>query len=68
MPIPPLFIAVLFIANYAASKVLEAISNERIHHSLVEFKESNIAILFFVLAVWFSLESRKTPKSSPIAD
>ncbi len=53
MPIVPMFFAAIFLANYAASKVLEAILDSNIHHPTVEIKESNIAMLFFVLAIWF---------------
>ena len=62
MPIVPLSLGVVFVGNYAANKVLELIVESELHHSIVEIKESNIAMLFFILAVWFLRTdgSRKT--------
>ena len=53
MPIVPIFLAAIFIFNYVTTKILEMVIDSQIHHSIVEIKESNIAMLFFVLALWF---------------
>ena len=53
MPIVPMFLAAIFFLNYAITKALELVLDSEIHHSIVEIKETNIAMLFFVLAIWF---------------
>jgi hypothetical protein len=53
LPIAPMFLAAVFFLNYAISKGIELAIASDAHHSLVEIKESNIAMLFFVMAIWF---------------
>jgi len=53
MPIVPMFLAAIFFLNYAISKALEIVLDSNVHHSVVEIKETNIAMLFFILAIWF---------------
>ena len=58
MPIVPMSLGLVFVANYAANKVLELVISAEVHHSITEVKEANIAMLFFVLAVWFMRADR----------
>jgi len=58
MPIVPMFLAGVFLFNYVATKIMEKIAAPELHHSTVEIKETNIAMLFFVLALWFIRSDR----------
>jgi len=60
MPIVPLFLGSIFVLNYALTKGLEAIVDAQLHHSIVEIKESIIAMLFLLLAIWFLRNGRTT--------
>jgi hypothetical protein len=58
MPIVPMSLGLVFVVNYAANKAIELVVPIQLHHSITEIKESNIAMLFFVLAVWFMRTDR----------
>ncbi len=58
MPIVPWFLGAFFVLNYAATKVLEMTIAVEFHHATVEVKESNIGMLFFVVALWFMRTDR----------
>lgn len=52
LPIPPLAISFAFILNYAMSKVLLAHLDTTLR-SIIEIKEFNFALLFFMISIWF---------------
>lgn len=62
MPIVPIFLGVVFVLNYAITKVLELQLGSGLHHAVVETKESNLAMLFVAVAIWF-LSNGRTPES-----
>jgi hypothetical protein len=51
MPIVPMSLGLVYVANYAVSRVLELIVSTRVRHPVIEIKESIIAMLFVVLAI-----------------
>ena len=54
IPIIPIWIGGLFMGNYIIFKFLEKIpeNGPRIHHALVEMKESNFAVLFVIVSLY----------------
>lgn len=55
LPIIPISIGILFLANYFFSKLLKLLLHDQfiINDALVEVKESLFAFLFFVVSIWF---------------
>jgi hypothetical protein len=66
MPIVPLFLGAFFILNYAVMKVLDMTFPIEFHVATVEIKESNIGMLFFVVALWF-MRTDRYPASDSMA-
>ena len=53
LPIVPMFLAAVFLLNYVATKTVEVFDAPGLSHATGEIKETNLAMLFFVLAIWF---------------
>lgn len=66
MPIVPMSLGLIFVLSYAVTKFLELILDSRIQDSIVEIKETNLAMLFFILAIWF-LHTNRYPVSDASA-
>lgn len=52
-PIPPLYLGILFVANYIVSKTVVIGQSGPFQHWSVEIKESIIALLFLLVSIWF---------------
>jgi len=65
LPIVPIFVGALFIANYAATKILEMVVATEFHHAIVEIKEANSGMLFLVVALWFLRTDRYPATENP---
>ena len=63
LPVVSLWIGSVFMVNYAISKVFEALYGE-FHHNIVEVKESNFAILFLFVGMYFLLCARSKTSSN----
>jgi hypothetical protein len=53
LPIGPIFLGFLFLANYLFAKFVEASTKVDLHHYVVEIKESNFSILFLAMSLYF---------------
>ncbi len=56
-PIVPISLGVLFISNYLLSKIIGPFITDTFHNPLVEIKEYNFALLFFIVSFWFNQNS-----------
>lgn len=53
LPIGPIWIGILFIANYIILKITSLFISDNMIHYITEIKESNYAFLFFMVGVYF---------------
>ncbi len=53
LPIVPLWLSALFVLNYFLSKSVELQSGERLERAIIEIKECNFELLFFVVSFHF---------------
>jgi hypothetical protein len=66
-PVLPVAFGALFAFNYAASKAAETLATDREHHAVVEIKESNLGILFLVVALYAAFELWTARERSTLA-
>ena len=61
LPVGPLVISFFFIFNYFCSRIIQFVEiNYLKHQDIIEIKESNAALIFFLLSIWFLKRSNKS--------
>ena len=66
LPLVPIWLGIFFPVNYIISKMLEFYAaNERIQSTITEVKETNFALLFFLVSTWFFIDSRNKVTQLP---
>lgn len=61
LPLVPLWVGIFFLLNYLLSKILELFFTQDILWSAItEFKETNFALLFFLVSLWFFQNRRES--------
>lgn len=58
LPIVPIWIGLLFVLNTLLARLVIYSNLDNIHRSLSEIKESNYALLFLIVAIFFVLDKR----------
>jgi len=57
LPVGPIFIGFLFIFNYFGSRLMQLFEfNFELSQFVVEIKESNAGLIFFLLSIWFIIK------------
>ena len=62
MPVVPLYVGLLFLANYGVSRIALIYVSADIHNSLIEFKEFNFGMLFLTVTIGFAYIYQGTGK------
>ena len=68
LPIPPLWLGILFFLNYGTSRFLEGLLDKNLSHALVEIKESGFAVLFFLFGCFLISRSRASVALDTVSD
>ena len=68
-PIVPMVIGTVFLLNYLLAKIIIfQIDSRLLHRSVTEIKECNVAVLLFIISIWFirTYNAGPTPRSPKV--
>ncbi len=63
LPVVPLFFGAILLVNYPMSRIISTISafdSPELLHSVQEVKEANITMIFFLIALWFLNDQKRS--------